>query len=107
MKSLNQVFLVGFLGADAQIKTFDNGDKVATLSVATDDSYTPKEGEKVEVTDWHNVVVKGTKTVEFIESKAKKGAKVILKGKIKTRSYEKDGIKQYTTEIITTDLEVI
>ena len=106
MKSLNQVFLVGFLGADAQIKTFDNGDKVATLSVATDDSYSPKEGEKVEVTDWHQVIVKG-KTVEFIESKAKKGAKVILKGKIKTRSYEKEGVKQYVTEIITTDIEVI
>ena len=95
---MNTVILKGHLGQDPFIKTFENGGKIASFSLATTDSYT-KDGEKVTVTDWHNIVFSGP-VCETIGKFLKKGSEVIVTGKIKYRKYEdKDGQTKYITEI--------
>lgn len=96
---VNKVFLIGRVGKEPTVKHFDNGGAIAEFSLATDDSYKNKQGEKVEQTDWHNVKVSG-KLSEVVEKYVKKGALLHIEGKIKTRSYDdKDGNKRYVTEI--------
>jgi single-strand DNA-binding protein len=95
----NKVQLIGNLGNDPQIHIFENGNKKATLSLATNESYTNKEGEKVENTQWHNVVFFG-KTADIAEKFLTKGTEIAIEGKLNTRSYEKEGEKRYVTEII-------
>lgn len=99
MSSLrNYVQLLGRLGNDPEIKKMDNG-KLAKFSIATNDFYRNKEGEKVTDTDWHNVVAWG-KTADIIEKYATKGKEVLIKGKLTSRSYEtKEGEKRYVTEV--------
>jgi len=97
---LNKTVLIGRLGQDPEVFTFESGDKVAKLNIATDDSYKNKKGEKVEVTDWHNVVIKGP-SVNFVERFLTKGALVYVEGKNKVRSYQdKDGVNKYISEVI-------
>ena len=97
---LNKVTLIGNIGADPEFRTFDNGDRVANLSLATSERWKDKNsGEKKEKTEWHRVVVFG-KLVEIIESYVKKGSKLYLEGQIETRSWEQDGQKKYSTEIV-------
>ena len=104
MKSLkNSVQLIGRLGGDPEIRTFESGKKMATFSLATNESYTNNQGEKVEDTQWHNIVVWG-KVVEVVENFLKKGSEIALEGKLINRSYEKDGVKKYVTEISLNDL---
>ncbi|MGM0635832.1 MAG: single-stranded DNA-binding protein [Bacteroidota bacterium] len=99
MSSLrNYVQLLGRLGNDPEIKKMDNG-KLAKFSIATNDFYRNKEGEKVTDTDWHNVVAWG-KTADIIEKYATKGKEVLIKGKLTSHSYEtKEGEKRYVTEV--------
>jgi single-strand DNA-binding protein len=98
MAGINRVILVGNLGKDPEIMTFDNGVKKASFSLATTESYKNKEGAKVDQTEWHNIVVwRGL--AEVAEKYLRKGSQIYLEGKIKTRSYEQDGIKKYITEI--------
>lgn len=94
----NSVRLHGNLGKDPEVRTAQSGAKFANFSIATDDSYKDKNGDKKEVTDWHNVQFSGP-IVEVIEQYLKKGSKVTLSGKLKTRSYDKDGQKIYTTYV--------
>lgn len=97
--SLNKACLIGRLGNDPEIKNFDNGGKVANFSLATSETWT-KDGEKKISTEWHNISVFG-KLAEIVEKFVKKGDKLYLEGKIKTRSWEdQDGNKKYITEII-------
>ena len=97
---LNKVFLIGRVGKDPVVKNFDNGGKIAEFSIATDDSYKDKQGNKVEQTDWHNVKVNG-KLADVVEKYVKKGSLLHVEGKIKNRSYDdKDGNKRYVTEIV-------
>jgi len=98
---LNKVTLIGNIGADPEFRTFDNGDRVANLSLATSERWKDKNsGEKKEKTEWHRVVVFG-KLVEIIESYVKKGSKLYLEGQIETRSWEdQSGDKKYSTEIV-------
>jgi len=105
MNSLrNRVQLIGRLGQTPEIKTFDDGNKIANFSLATDDSYKNKEGEKVERTDWHNCVVRG-KLVNIVESYVTKGMEIALEGKLTTRSYDdKDGNKRYVTEVFVKEI---
>jgi len=99
MAGLNQATVVGNLGRDPELKTLPNGTVVANFSVATSDSYTDKtSGQKVEQTEWHNVVVWG-KTAENCAKYLTKGKQVAVQGKLRTRSWEKDGHKNYRTEI--------
>lgn len=98
---VNKVFLIGRLGKDPVIKHFDNGGAIAEFTIATDDSYKDKQGNKVEQTDWHNIKINFPKLAEVAEKYLKKGSLVHIEGKIKTRSYDdKDGNKRYITEVV-------
>lgn len=98
MAGINKVILVGNLGNDPNVLTFENGVKKATFSLATNETYKDKEGNRVEQTEWHNIVVwRGL--AEVAEKFLRKGSLIYLEGKIKTRSYEQNGIKKYITEI--------
>ena len=104
----NLVILIGRVGSDPIIKTFDNGDKIASLSLATTErGYTTKDGREVpERTEWHNIqFFRGLATV--VEMYVKKGALLYVEGKIKTRSWEKDGVKHYVTEIIVDEMKML
>lgn len=100
MASLNKVMLIGRLGKDPEVRHFDSGAMKVTFTMATSERYTKKDGERVENTEWHNIVVwrKGLNTVA--EKYLRKGKEIFLEGKIKTRSWDdQNGQKRYTTEI--------
>jgi single-strand DNA-binding protein len=99
MAGINKVILVGNLGKDPEIRTLESGAKVANFSLATTESYKDKSGNRVDQTEWHNIAVwRGL--ADVAEKYLKKGDKVYLEGKIRTRSWDdKDGNKRYTTEI--------
>ncbi len=101
MKSLrNSVQLIGNIGNDIKFQTFDSGTALAKFPLATSEYYRNNKGEKVEETQWHNIVAWG-KTAEYINQSLKKGQQVALKGQIKYNSYEsKDGIKRYSCDIV-------
>ncbi|HWB64627.1 MAG TPA: single-stranded DNA-binding protein [Chitinophagales bacterium] len=98
---VNKVFLIGRLGKDPVIKHFSNDNAIAEFSLATNESYRNKEGQIVDVTDWHNIKIPTKRQAEIAEKYLKKGSQVFIEGKIRTRSYDdKDGNKRYVTEII-------
>ena len=99
----NNVQLIGRLGNDPQIRSFESGKKMASFSIATNDVYYDNKGEKVEDTQWHNIVVWGKKA-DVVESYLHKGSEIALQGKLINRSYEKDGDKKYVTEINLSEL---
>lgn len=95
----NRVQLIGNLGQDPEIVTLEGGSKLAKFSIATSDYYKNAKGEKVEDTQWHNIVAWG-KTAEIVESYLTKGKQVAIEGKLIHRTYEtKEGEKKYFTEI--------
>jgi single-strand DNA-binding protein len=98
--SVNLVVLIGNLGQDPDIN--GTGDrKVVRLSVATSESWRDKTtGERKEQTDWHRVVIFDKQSVEYAEKYLKKGMKVYVEGKQKTRKYEKDGATHYSTDVV-------
>ena len=99
MSSLNKVFLIGRLGIDPEIKHTASGVAVASLSVATDESHTSKDGHKVEKTEWHRVVAWG-KQAEFCGNYLVKGRLIYVEGKLETRKWQdKEGRERYTTEV--------
>ena len=103
----NKVHLIGNLGMDPEVKKLENGNSLAKFSLATSDSYKNKDGEKVEETQWHNLVAWGPKA-EFAEKYLKKGSQVYVEGKLQTRSWEdKDGNTRYTTEIVGNNLTML
>lgn len=98
---LNKVNIIGNLGADPEIKTMQSGDRVANLSIATTESWKDKTtGEKKEKTEWHRIVIFNQGLVKLAENYLKKGSKIWLEGQLETRSWEQDGQKRYTTEIV-------
>lgn len=98
---VNKIVLIGRTGKDPVVKHFDNGGVVAEFSLATDDSYKDKQGNKVEQTDWHNIRINFPKLAEIAEKYVKKGMLLYVEGKSKTRSYDdKDGNKRYVTEVV-------
>lgn len=101
MKNLkNKVQLIGHLGAKPEVKNLEGGKTLARFSIATNDTYKNAKGEKVEDTQWHNVVTWG-KTAEIAEKYLKKGSEVAVEGKLTSRSWEdKEGQKKYTTEVV-------
>jgi len=100
----NRVQLIGHVGNDPEIKTFEGGKKVAHLNIATNDSYKNDKGEKVEQTEWHRVVAWG-KTAEIIEKFVTKGIQLALEGKLTNRSYDdKNGEKRYITEVVISEV---
>src|SRR6187402_690027 len=100
MSGVNKHIIVGRLGKDPELRILESGNKVVTFSVATSESYKDKtSGEKKEITDWHNVVAWNAKA-EALAKYVKKGDMIFLEGKSRTRSWEKDGITRYTTELV-------
>ena len=99
MADLNEWQGIGRLGRDIELRYLGNGDAVASFSIACDDSYKDKQtGQKVERTEWVRCVA-FRQSAEFLAEYLLKGARVLIKGKLKTREYEKDGVKHYVTEI--------
>lgn len=99
----NSVQLIGNLGKDVVLTNFDNGNKKATLTVATNEYFVNAKGEKVKQTEWHNLVAWG-KTAEAMGETLNKGAEVAVHGKLTSRSYaDKDGTTKYITEVIVHD----
>ncbi|MCG8577992.1 MAG: single-stranded DNA-binding protein [Flavobacteriales bacterium] len=95
----NKVQLIGNLGAEPEIITFENGSKLAKISLATNEIYRNAKGEKMENTHWHRLIAWG-KQAEIFEAYVKKGQEIAVEGKLVSRSYEtKEGDKKYTTEI--------
>jgi len=107
-RSLNKVMLIGNLGADPEVRSTNNGSRVATLSVATSRQWTGNGGEKQEKTEWHRVICwnnKGSGLADIAEKYLKKGDKVYIEGRVEYRTWE-DREKQtrYVTEIIAREL---
>ncbi len=99
----NSVRLVGNLGMDPEVKSFDNNRKLARLSLATSESYKNDKGEKVTDTQWHNLVLWGNQA-NFAEEALKKGDSIAIEGKLTNRNYvDKDGIKRYMCEVVVND----
>mgnify|MGYP001773036257 CR=1 FL=1 len=98
MANLNRWEGIGRLGNDIELRYMPNGDAVANFNIAVDDSYKDKQGHKVEKTEWVRCVAFGT-TAEFLGQWLHKGKRLLAVGKLKTREFEKDGVKRYVTEI--------
>lgn len=100
----NKVQLIGNLGNNPEIKTLDGGKKMAKFSIATNESYRSAKGEKINETQWHNLVAWG-KVAEIVEKYLIKGSEIAIEGKLTNRSYnDKDGNKKYFTEIQVNEL---
>ncbi|MFW5778137.1 MAG: single-stranded DNA-binding protein [Bacteroidota bacterium] len=100
MAGVNKVILVGNLGKDPDIRNLESGSKVANFSLATTEFFKGKDGNRTEQTEWHNISV-WNQLADLSEKYLKKGDKIYLEGRIRTRSYDdKDGVKKYITEII-------
>lgn len=97
MRSLNKVFLIGNLGKDPEY-TENQNFKRASFPLATSEVYSDKNNNIVETTEWHNIVVWG-RLAEIARTHLRKGSQIFVEGKIKTRSYEDQGVKKYITEI--------
>jgi single-strand DNA-binding protein len=105
--SVNKVILVGNVGKDPEVKYLDNGVAVCNFSLATSETYSNKNGEKVTQTEWHNIVL-WRKLAEIAETYIKKGMQIYIEGQIRTRNWEdKDGVKRYTTEIFGTSMQML
>ena len=100
----NRVQLIGNLGTEPEIITLDSGKILAKFTMATNEVYKNAQGEKVQDTQWHNVVAWG-KTAEIVEKYVNKGQEIAIDGKLTSRSYEsKEGTKRYVTEIVINEL---
>lgn len=98
---MNRATLLGNLGNDPDVKTMQSGDEVVNLSIATTESWKDKNsGERKSKTEWHRVVIFSQGLVKVAKTYLKKGSKVLIEGKIQTRSWEQDGQKKYATEIV-------
>jgi len=100
MLGLNKVMLIGNLGKDPEFRTLENGSSTISFPLATSDSYKDKEGQKIETTEWHNVVA-WRAVADNMKKMLKKGSSIYIEGKIKSRSWEtKENEKRYITEVI-------
>lgn len=104
--SLNKVMLIGNVGKDPEVTSFDGGGKVAKFTLATSERYTDKSGNKTEKTEWHNVVAWGP-LADLVEKYVVKGKLLYLEGQIRNRSWEQDGVKKFATDINITNLSFL
>ena len=107
MAGVNKVILVGNLGIDPEIRTLENGTKLARIRIATSESYMSKDGQKIEQTEWHNVVL-WRQLADVAERYLQKGKQVYIEGKLKTRSWkDQEGNDRYTTEIVADNMQLL
>lgn len=101
MAGVNKVIIVGRLGTDPKVKTFESGDKIVEFPVATSEKYNDRNGQPQELTEWHNVVVRRERLVGLAEQYLRKGSQIYLEGRLRTRSWDdQSGVKHYRTEIL-------
>jgi single-strand DNA-binding protein len=99
--TVNKVILIGNVGAKPEIRTMHSGGRVASFSLATSESWKDKNtGERKEVTQWHKIVVFNDALVGIVEKYVDKGSKIYIEGQNETRFWDKDGVRQYTTEVV-------
>lgn len=101
-----KTIIVGRLGKDPETRNLENGNTVASFSVATSEAYKNKDGERVEDTEWYNVQMWG-KLADIAGKYLSKGSLVVIEGKLKTRSWEKDGDTRYATELVAKELKML
>lgn len=107
MAGVNKVILVGNLGKDPELREFANGGAVANTTLATSESWKDKDGNRQERTEWHNVVFHN-KLAEVATEYLRKGSKVYVEGKLRTRKWEdKEGVTRYTTEISVENMQML
>ena len=106
MAGVNKAILIGRLGADPEMRYTADGTAVCKFSLATSRKFTTKDGQKQEKTEWHRIVV-WRKLAEICGQYLSKGKQVIIEGRIEYGSYEKDGVKHYTTEIVAENMEML
>lgn len=106
-RGINKVILVGNLGNDPEVRYMPNGNAVANISIATSDSWKDKtSGEQQEKTEWHRVVF-FNRLAEIVEQYVKKGSKIYVEGRLQTRSWEQEGVKRYSTEIVASEMQML
>ena len=104
---LNKVFLIGRLGQDPRLAYLPSGEPVVNLSLATDESYTDRDGNKIDRTEWHRVVA-FNKPAEFASQYLQKGRLIFVEGKIRTRKWQdQQGQDRYTTEIVAYNVQAL
>ena len=107
MANLNKVTLIGRLGQDPEIRYTQSGSAVANVTIATNDYWTDKQGEKQERTEWHSLVLRG-KLADLAQSYLKKGSQVFVEGRLQTRDWEdQQGQKHYKTEVVVTTMQFL
>jgi len=104
--NINKVVLAGRITKDPVIKEFESGSKIITFSIATNRYYKSKDGEKKEESEFHNCVA-WNKSAEFINKYFSKGDPIYIEGRLKTDSYEKEGVKKYSTKIIIDQIQFV
>ena len=105
-RGVNKVILIGNLGNDPDVRSTQSGTRVATLSIATTTARKDRDGNWQDKTEWHRVKLFG-KTAETAERFLTKGSQVYIEGRLEYGSYEKDGVKHYTTDIICDDMQML
>ena len=106
-RGVNKVILVGNVGNDPEVRYMPNGNAVANVSLATSDTWKDKNtGEQQERTEWHRLVF-FNRLAEIVEQYVKKGGKLYVEGRLQTRSWEQDGVKRYTTEIVVNEMQML
>lgn len=106
--SVNKVILIGNLGKDPEIKRLENGTVIANFPLATSETYTDRAtGARRDITDWHNIVL-WRNLAEIAEKYARKGMKVYIEGKLKTRSWtDSNGLQRYITEVVGDEMTLL
>lgn len=104
---INKVILVGNVGADPKVRALDGGAKVARIRIATTERiYNKEKNETKELTEWHSITLwRGL--AEVVDKYIRKGAQIYIEGKLRTREYEKNGVKCYATEIVAEELKML
>jgi len=104
---INKVILIGNVGGDPEIKYMPSGDPVTSLSIATSESWKDKQtGQPQERAEWHRVVF-FNRLAEIAQEYVKKGSKLYIEGALRTRQWEQDGVKRYSTEIVASDMQML
>jgi len=106
--TINKVILVGHLGRNPEVKTFDKGGKIANFSMATKEIWKDAKGDRQEQTEWHNIVVRRSSSLTFTEQYLKKGMLVYVEGKLRSRSYKlKTGEDRTVLEVFAEDVQLL
>ena len=106
MPSLNRVQLIGNLGKDPELRRTQSGTAVVSFSVATTEKFKGKDGQQKEETEWHNCTA-WNKSAEILAQYLKKGSSVYIEGKLKTRSWEDNGVKKYATDVVVREFQFL